>query len=194
MGLGALGRLARQHKAQGARSFDPELAELLQRRRDTPREFRRDVDRRNFQLRRRLKRRRLREAVDKVAEDGEAPPQPRTANHVSWAKMFGDADPATVIHGRFETIYSLDGAERDQEVEEKQNWMQRWLSLRIDMKSHRVTEQRMLKLISKLKRCKGSPDGVTAEMFQALPEMAMRSLALYLAALLSTLAFLHKKA
>jgi len=95
-------------------------------------------------------------------------------------RLFGDADPTMCLNDYFKTIYSLDDDARHVEQAEKHRYVSLWRSLQIDLGSFRITERMLNECIAKLKKGKGSCDGITAEMFAALPAVALNKLRAFL--------------
>ena len=87
-------------------------------------------------------------------------------------------------------MYKLNPDEKQHEQEEKLKWVNTWHSLRIDVPPLKVTEKRLGEVLRKLRKGKGSPDGLTAEMYNALPPVAIERLACFFTTLLATLCFL----
>ena len=152
---------------------DEELIALLDERRSTPRGHQRGVERRIYRRRRYLKRKRWTEALTKAASANRAPDQKKTASCVPWSKLAGSADPETFVRQHFQKIYSLSLTERTEEESARQRYINVWKSLRIDLSCFRLSLAALSAILKKLKRGKGSPDGITAEMYQALPEVAL---------------------
>ena len=98
---------------------------------------------------------------------------------INWPKLCGDTDARQVLHDHYKRIYSLDDMSHDREVDKKTMIVNSWRSLRIDILPHKVTVDKLPKGIAKLKHGKGSSDGVTAEMYKALPNAVLSSLAIF---------------
>ena len=105
----------------------------------------------------------------------------------NWGKITGGRDPRTVLSERFQTLYALTEQEQNEEAQLKQDVVDLWLDLTIDLTSHKVTTAALQKAIAKLKLGRGSPDGCTAEVFRALPPSAIASLAVFYTTVLSLL-------
>jgi hypothetical protein len=101
--------------------------------------------------------------------------------------MFGGADPSGEIQNHFAQILSLPVQVKERELAEKRLYMNQWVSLRIDLQNFRVSVNMLDKVLAKLKNGKGSPDGITAEMYKALPLSVKISLAEFLTQTLRTL-------
>ena len=71
----------------------------------------------------------------------------------------------------------------------KHQYVYKWRSLQIDLGSFHVSDKIFDNCIKKLKLGKGSPDGVTAEMYCAMPRSARPALASYMTSVLRSLSF-----
>lgn len=169
-----------QHSALRKRSRDEQLQLLLRERKCTPTGQRRDVDKRIYRRRRYLKRKRVSDNLIEAASMGCAPPQQRSNSHIPWTKLVGDGDPERNVRQHFECIYSLEPHERTIEEAEKQKYVALWRNFRIDLAGWQLSVVSVQRLLKKLKRGKVSPDGVTAEMLQALPEATLASFTRFL--------------
>lgn len=107
---------------------------------------------------------------------------------MNWQKLFGAANPQNAIQEFCEGVYKLTPEEERHDTDQKNKFVKVWMDLRIDMPSFRVTSQRLSAALHKLRRGKGSPDGLTAEMYVALPPVALESLARFFTVVLTTLA------
>ena len=179
--------LVADHRFKRARCEDLQLQHLLYERKQTPFGERRDVEKRIYRYRRMLKRRRQTQALEHAASKNQAPAQKRSHNHISWQKIVGDQDPGDSITKFFESIYSLTPAERSDEIAEKQRYVKLWHDFRIDILSFGMPAARLNQIFRKLKKGKASPDGITAEMLQALPDGTLETFAAFVAALLASL-------
>jgi hypothetical protein len=119
------------------------------------------------------------EGLQEAAEAGRAPPGPRPSRHLNWGKIVGNtgALPKTLLTNHFAELYGLEEEKAAAEEEVRRNIVGRWDSLRIDMTNSPFNARCFDKAMKKLKVGKSSPDGVTAEMLQALPSAPKAALA-----------------
>ena len=83
----------------------------------------------------------------------------------------------TLLTNHFAELYGLPMEEAESVEKVRQNLVDRWSSLRIDMPNSPFDATCFDRALRKLKRGKSSPDGVTAEMLQATPPAPMAALA-----------------
>ena len=184
-GSEAWAQLAARHRERPARASDEALGALIAERRAAPAAQRREVDRRIYRHRRRLKRIRRADELLSAAARGAAPSPPKAANHVNWKRLFGNDDPNTRITELFTDIFRHSEAEHEQA--ECKRHMDNWQEAKDREVRHVIGVGKLRTLIGKLKSGKGSPDGLTAEMYKHLPDNALDSLSKYLTEMLVTL-------
>jgi hypothetical protein len=119
-------------------------------------------------------------ALEKCVETGTAPRATRS-RHVNWKAIVGDTAPEAALTDFYTAIFDLSPAERRAAREERMKCMATARDLAIDSGRPMVTRQRLDGALARLKRGKGSGDGVTAEMLQALPDAARNALTTNLA-------------
>ena len=122
-----------------------------------------------------------------AATSGQRPPSKHSNLSIDWWKMFRGRDPNQELSNFFTEVYSLEEDEGVRENEMKRRYVNTWLDLRIDLRAHRFSVRNIKTAISKLKLGKSSPDGVTAEMFRALPEKALAGLSEHFTSMFSSL-------
>jgi hypothetical protein len=160
---------------------DQELQDMLEAKRSltVPMEERKALYKRIWRRRRHLKRVKNMRDLQDAAASGRAPPSARPSTHLNWGKILGNSGvlPKTLLTNFFKKLYGLQEEEAVAVAAVRQNLVDRWMSLRIDMATSPFNAKCIEKAIMKLKRGKSSPDGVTAEMLQALPPAARTSMA-----------------
>jgi hypothetical protein len=124
----------------------------------------------------------------KIAETGAAPITVRS-RHVNWKVIAGNVEPTVALTAFYGAIFNPPPAERAAAKEERQRCMTTARDLAVDNGRPMVSRTRLDAALAKLKRGKGSGDGVTAEMLQALPETARNALAINLTERCSKLDF-----
>ncbi len=76
----------------------------------------------------------------------------------------------------FTDIFGLPAEERKLAHDQRQHWITLAKDMNVDNGTPFVTRAKLDKALGKLKNNKGSPDGVSAEILQALPEECNTSL------------------
>jgi hypothetical protein len=111
-------------------------------------------------------------ALTNIAECAEAgrAPKPHISKHVNWTTLAGQLDPRVVLTDVYIDIYGFPVEEERLAHEQRQHWITLGKFFNIDNGRPFVTRGKLDKALGKLKRNKGSPDGITAEVLQALPE------------------------
>ena len=172
--------LSTQHGAPATarETANPELEALLAEAKLAPMALRRYYSKRIWRLRRKLRRCRAQEALSRACATGRAPGLTRSCAHVNWGRLFGDGDPEEVLSKFYGDIFELEGEELDKSKRTKQEWISSWAADRLDGLALKVTVDIIKRALKRLKPGKSSPDGVTAEMLQSLPEDALKSLAM----------------
>ena len=158
-------------------------------------EKRRTLNKLIWRYRRKRNRSLLKEAIDATLTGAKKPAMPKPSV-VNWHRICGTMDPKTKLEERFTELYALTPEEQLRENDEKQFWIQRWLTACDDPESVPVqkvfTPQQMSERIRKLRPGKGSPDGCTAELFHGLPKAAVCSLAVFFTCVMLTLRIPHE--
>ena len=113
----------------------------------------------------------------KSAEEGSAPRTQRS-RHVNWKAIVGEAVPAVALSAFYGAIFGLPLAERAVAKEERLRCRTAARDLAIDNGRPMVGRMRLDAALTKLKKGKGSGDGVTAEMLKALPEVTRNAMAI----------------
>jgi hypothetical protein len=157
--------------------IDAQLEELLTEQKAARPEIRILFNKRIWRRRRHLRRVKAKRALQEACESGRAPPLASGGAHVNWLRLFGDDDPKTQITTFFASLFELKGEEKTKAIEEKQRWIDMWMDFKIDATHSQITVASLKRALKRLKPGKSSPDGVTAEMLKALPEVALTSLA-----------------
>ena len=124
-----------------------------------------------------MRRSRARARLREAEKCGGVPKNPGRSRHINWSKLFPGEDPGTAIHDFNENVYKFNPDEKQHEQEEKLKWVNTWHSLRFDVPPFKVTEKRLGEVLRKLRKGRGSRDGLTAEMYNALPPVALERLA-----------------
>lgn len=160
------------------RAPDLELTALLIRRDSQvfTKEEKNKLNRKIWRRRRYLKRSKH---LDEIAQDVEAGRAPRKppSKHYNWGKIAGKTDPKQLLTEFYKELYGLPETEKRNIHDERQHWIDTWRSLQIDIGTEMVTRQKLDQALKKLKKSKGSPDGITAEMLLALPDESKNRLA-----------------
>jgi hypothetical protein len=168
------------HGKKVQKEVDLELEALIARRKDrtvllTVAQMR-ILSRSIWRRRRALKRMRYLGELEICAETGRAPrlmPHQKSM-HYNWAKIAGDKKPSALITEHFSEIYALP-AEEKQEVQAQR---QHRIELGCEAQEGEMIPRSLLdKALLKLKKGKGSPDGLTAEILQELPDDCKSALA-----------------
>jgi hypothetical protein len=89
--------------------------------------------------------------------------------HYNWAKIAGQKEPRVVLTDFFADIYGLPEIEKQDAKEQRQHWIGLGRELQHVEGFPLVPRALLDKALMKLKKGKGSPDGLTAEVLQALP-------------------------
>ena len=104
--------------------------------------------------------------------------QPETKEHVNQlVKLVQRCGPQSTFIRRQQELSGLDGCELEEEYLAKATETLKFKDLRIDLAPFQVTMSRLMAAICRMKRGRGSPDGCTAEMYSALPDFMLESLA-----------------
>ena len=158
---------------------DQELSDMLKAKHTVQPEEKKDLYKRIWRRRRHLKKVKHLEELQQAAAAGRAPPEPRPSMHLSWGKIMGSSGilPKMLLTNYFAELYGLPKEEAVSEAMARQCIVGRWLSLRIDMTRSAFNAACFDKALAKLKRGKCSPDGITAEMLQALPPVPKAAMA-----------------
>ena len=120
------------------------------------------LNRRIWRRRRYLKRSRHLGEIEKNAEAGRAP-RAQKSKHYNWSKIAGQQEPRVVL-----TDFCADNKRQAQE--QRQHWIGLSRDMNIDDGRTKVTRAKLDRALGKLKKNRGSPDGITAEILQAFPE------------------------
>jgi hypothetical protein len=178
----------RQHVAR--RAEDPILVELLAQRLVAidiaP--LRNRLNKDIWKRRRILKRWEETRKVMECAATGAAPRKTQS-RHINWGAIVGDTEPEVALTNFFTSIFDLPPAERLAAEQGRLLRITIARDLAIDNGRPLVTRKSLDSALARLKRGKGSADGVSAEMLQALPEAARNSLTSDLAARCAKLDF-----
>jgi hypothetical protein len=161
---------------------DPTLADLLAQRLENieVEATRNRLNKEIWRRRRCLKRWAAVTNLVKAVETGTAPRSP-CSRHVNWKAIVGDVEPKVALTEFYSGIFDLPPAERLRAQEARLKCITTALDLAIDNGRPLVSRMRLDAAIARLKRGKGSSDGITAEMLQALPHEARNSLTVNLA-------------
>ena len=171
--------IAETNAAIPARSpRDIELANLLLQWGGAERAQRRSLNKQIWRRRRLLRRRRLRQQLAQALLKGSAPPG-RRSTHINWIKLFSGRDASTDLKQFHLDLYSLNPEDEVCEHQAKLQTTEAWLHIRAEIPHVRVSALDIRRAVCKLRLGKGSSDGVTAEMFKALPGSACEALAAY---------------
>ena len=182
-------QLAVQHSACAKKTRDSVLDELLvQHARASP-DDKKLLNRRIWRHRRGKKRWSAKQKVTDAAATGSFPKQPRKHLAIDWISLGNGRDPSDVMHDYFLSIYSLQNSQRLREAESSQHWIDLWFTSRSNGSAYIVDVDRLSCAVRKLKNSKGSPDACPAELYKALPEHALASLASFFTSLLFDLSF-----
>ena len=168
---------AAHQRVPPSRKFDTQLEELLAAQKAAPPEMRRLFNKRIWRRRRHLRRMKAKAELQEACIHGRAPRLETSSAHVNWLRLFGDGDPKTQITAFYACLFELVGEEKMNTVKEKQKWIDLWNDFKIDATHCQITIKVLKKSLIRLKPGKSSPDGVTAEMLKALPDVALTSLA-----------------
>jgi hypothetical protein len=177
-----------RHSARPRSPIDQVMADLLRRHAHALPIEKKGLNKTIWRHRRRLHRQRARTSLREAVQRGAVPSNPSRSKHVNWQKLVGTVNPQTALQEFYEEVYKLTPEEERHDTDQKKHFVKVWMDLRIDMTSFRVTSQRLSAALHKLRRGKGSPDGLTAEMYIALPPVALESLARFFTMVLTMLA------
>ena len=180
--------LALKHMQRNSKHRDEVLASLLEQHSTTDNVIdRRLLNRLIWRRRRYLRRQKAKKALEKIVQDGGGIAKKPKNLSVNWGKLFDGADAALVLRQKQTELYSLSVEELQNETLARAAEMAKWADLKIDMAHYTITRVKLQKAIAKVKRGRGSTDGCTGEMFAALPEEHLDTLALFFTNMFSSL-------
>ena len=170
---------AEECREKKEKNVDQVLKDMLAAKHTVPLEERKELYKRIWRRRRHLKRLENLTDLQLAAAAGRAPPGARPSMHLNWGKIVGNSGdlPKTLLTTYLANLYGLPKEEAGAVAAVRQDFVDRWLSLRVDMTDSPFNVTCFDKALRKVKRGKSSPDGVTAEMLQALPPAPRASLA-----------------
>ncbi|CAE8637304.1 unnamed protein product [Polarella glacialis] len=125
-----------------------------------------------WRRRRFLKRARRLGELEECADAGRAPRLQKTqqTKHYNWAKIAGQREPRALLTEFYSEIHGLPEDERQDAREQRPRWIALGRELQGSESSPLVPRAKLDKALGKLKKGKGSPDGLTAEVLQELPD------------------------
>jgi hypothetical protein len=138
------------------------------------------------------RRRRLLKRIDAKAElascaaSGKAP-RPTQSKHVNWHAIVGPLDPCAALTTFYSDIFGLGPAERQLAQDKRDQYIALARDLHLDNGRPFVTRASLDFALAKLKKGKGSHDGIPAEMLKALPDSCKDDLVRNLALRCATL-------
>ena len=177
--------LATKHTNRPPKVRDEVLDNLLERHACSSPAEKRSLNKLIWRHRRAKKRWRAKQTLQLAVEKGSLPKTAPKRISVNWAKLSTGTDPAILMHNYFTDLYSASEVLQFEE-DNKQYFIDSWISLRTELSGFTVTPNRLRAALRKLKNSKGSPDGCVAEMYKNLPDEAFNGLAAYLTCVLAT--------
>ena len=165
-----------QRKAKAVE--DPALADLIAKRRESidNAPARNELNTLIWKRRRVLRRWAETAKIVDCATTGAAPKKPQS-RHVNWPAIIGEAVPEEALTTYFTSIFDLPPEQRICAEKARYDRIVVARDLHIDSGRPFVTRKSLDSALTRLKRGKGSADGITAEMLQALPDNARNALA-----------------
>jgi hypothetical protein len=155
------------------REVDFELEALLVKRKEATLTLqeRQVLNRRIWRRRRALKRALHLGELEKCADTGRVPRlQMQKSKHYNWAKIAGQKEPRALLTEFFSEIYGLPEEEKQDAQVQRQHWIDLGREFQDSDTPPMVPRAKLDKALAKLKKGKGSPDGLTAEVLQELPD------------------------
>ena len=169
---GLIRDMAAKHRQNKIKKHeDPQLLDLLAQRKvalaDAP--TRNHLNTVIWRRRRRLQRTEAKSELAKCAASGRAP-RPIQSSHVNWHAIVGPRDPSVALTTFYSEIFGLDPEEKQLAHDKREQYIALARDLNVDNGRPLVTRASLDFALSKLKKGKGSHDGISAEMLQALPD------------------------
>jgi hypothetical protein len=175
-------KAAKHRQRKPKRAEDEHLVDLLAQRKlalaDAP--ARNRLNTVIWRRRRHLKRTVALTDLASCAASGKAP-RPMQSKHVNWHAIVGPLDPGAALTAFYTDIFGLSQVERQLTRDQREQYISFARDLNIDNGRPFVTRASLDFALAKMKKGKGSHDGITAEMLQALPDGCKDDLARNLA-------------